>query len=640
MMKSAHSRTKAQLIEEIDYLQKQVKELRQGHSDAELKEMEEELRESEKKLKYILEILPIGISIIGAEHNMLYVNLGLEKILGISREDLLKGNYKGRKYLRPDETPMPAEELASTIAFREQSVIHNVETGIVKEDGSIIWTNVSAVPVAFPDWKVVVVTRDITARKRIEKAQRESKKRLRGFMESAIDGFLLFDSELNNIEMNKAAQEIIGTDRIEVLGKNIIDVIPDIKESGRYDKYKEVIETGKPFFLPNHLFHGKYGLKNIDLKVFKVGDGLGVIFSDITKRKQAEDAVKQSERKYKSLFNEDISGDYVVTPSGEFQHCNKAFVKMFGYHSLEEVYSTNASTLYEKKEHRKEFLSQLNKKKKLNLYEHELVRKDGEIITVLENALGIFNDDGKLIQISGYIIDITERKQMERELRETLVQLRNLASHLQTIREEERAKIARNIHDDMGQILAMLKINLSLIESEIKAKKTPIKQMHIFEELKDMQDIVDNAITRTRELVRELRPEVLDNLGLLEALKWLANEFENQNQIKCFFTTNVRKIDLDMHKSIAIFRILQEILTNVLRHSKATTVKINFNKENGNLILRVNDNGIGFSKKKISDPNSLGLLGMRERALVFKGEMEIIFEKGKGTTLTVSIPLN
>ena len=244
---------------------------------------------------------------------------------------------------------MPVEEFASAIALREQNVIHNVETGIVKEDGNIIWTNVSAVPVAFPDWKAVVVTMDITARKRTEKAKRESKKSLRDFMESAIDGFLLLDSELNNIEMNKTAQEIIGVDRKEVLGKNIIDLIPDIKEDGGYDKYKEVLETGNPFFLPNHLFHGNYGLKNIDLKVFKAGDGLGVIFSDITKRKQAEDAVEQSERKYKNLFDEDISGDYVVTPSGEFRHCNKAFVKMFGFNSINEVYSTNASILYEKR---------------------------------------------------------------------------------------------------------------------------------------------------------------------------------------------------------------------------------------------------------------------------------------------------
>lgn len=473
-----------------------------------------------------------------------------------------------------------------------------------------------------------------------EEEWKENKERSRSFIESAVDGFFLFDAELNNIEMNKAAQEITGINRKDAFGKNILDVIPGIRENGNYIKYKNVIETGQPLFLPNHLFPVKSGQLNIDLKAFKIGEGLGVVFSDITKRKQTEEAVKQSEKQYKNLFNENISADYLVTPSGKFLYCNNTFVNMFAYSSQDDVYLINASALYEIEEDRLEFLNQINKKKKLNLYEHRLVKKDGEVITVLENSMGIFSDDGELIQIGGYIIDITQRKQMEEELRESLMQLRNLASHLQTIREEERTKIARNIHDSMGQILAMLKINLSLIESEIKSKKTPIKQLHLLEELKDMKVAVDDAVQKTRELIRELRPEVLDNLGLLEALKWQAKEFENRNQIRCSFTPEVKKIDLDMQKSIAIFRIFQEILSNVLRHSKATLVKINFFRENENLILEVNDNGVGFSKSRISHPDSFGLLGMKERAHVFRGELTINSEKGKGTTIILSIPVS
>jgi len=137
-------------------------------------EAEEALRESERKLKTLFEILPVGISILDAERKIVYGNPALEKILDIPREGLFRGNYARRSYLRPDGTPMPAEEFASTRAIKERRAVHDVETGVMKEDDTVIWTNVSAVPVAFPDWKVVIVTSDITARREAQEKLKET----------------------------------------------------------------------------------------------------------------------------------------------------------------------------------------------------------------------------------------------------------------------------------------------------------------------------------------------------------------------------------------------------------------------------------------------------------------------------------
>jgi hypothetical protein len=165
----------------------------------ERKQVEEKLRESERKLTTLFEILPVGVSILDIERNIIYMNPALESILDISRAGLLKGDYRSRAYLRPDVTPMPAEEFASARAIKERMAVHNVETGVVKEDGNVVWTSVSAVPVAFLDWKAVIVTSDITERKRAEEALKDSEQYFRTLFEQAGDSIYVLDIEGKHI---------------------------------------------------------------------------------------------------------------------------------------------------------------------------------------------------------------------------------------------------------------------------------------------------------------------------------------------------------------------------------------------------------------------------------------------------------
>lgn len=228
----------------------------------------------------------------------------------------------------------------------------------------------------------------------------------------------------------------------------------------------------------------------------------------------------------------------------------------------------------------------------------------------------------------------SERKRAEEKLRETNEQLRALAARLQSVREEERIWIAREIHDELGQALTALKIDLSWLES-----KLPRDQKPLLNKTKSISKLVDNTIRSLRRIASELRPGVLDNLGLAAAIEWQAQEFQTRTGITCRCWLNLDDSGLSKEQSTAIFRIFQEALTNVARHANATDVDISLEEKAGELVLEVRDNGKGITESEISNPKSLGLLGMRERAFLLGGEVKIIGAAGKGTAVTVYIPL-
>lgn len=225
------------------------------------------------------------------------------------------------------------------------------------------------------------------------------------------------------------------------------------------------------------------------------------------------------------------------------------------------------------------------------------------------------------------------RHKMEGELRSSRQQLRKLAAHLQSVREEERAGIARELHDEMGQALTALKMDLSWLNRRLARNDGSL-----VEKVKAMSRLTDTTIRRVKRLSTELRPGILDDLGLAAAIEWQVEEFEQRTGIECDVSVD-GVIILQQDCSTAIFRIFQEALTNIARHAKATKVRASLKEEDGKLVLEVRDNGIGITEKQICDAKSFGIMGMRERVYPWGGEVKINGILGEGTTVRVSIPL-
>jgi len=220
------------------------------------------------------------------------------------------------------------------------------------------------------------------------------------------------------------------------------------------------------------------------------------------------------------------------------------------------------------------------------------------------------------------------------QLRESHEQLRALSVYLQSVREEERTRIAREVHDELGQALTSCKLDVSWI-----AGRLPKEHKSLLEKTRTLSSQIDSMIQMVRRIATELRPGVLDYLGLGAALEWQANEFQARTGIKCDVKGQVRELHLGQDLSTTLFRIFQETLTNIIRHAGATQVTVNLKEALGRIIMEVKDDGKGISEAEISNPRSMGLLGMRERAALLRGDLRIgPLPAGKGTQVTVSIP--
>jgi signal transduction histidine kinase len=235
-----------------------------------------------------------------------------------------------------------------------------------------------------------------------------------------------------------------------------------------------------------------------------------------------------------------------------------------------------------------------------------------------------------LSEAAGHI----ERRKAVKALQESHEQLRNLAAHLQSVREEERTCIARNIHNDLGQSLTALKMDLSSM-----AKRPPDSSLNeIAEQLKADVDLINTTLQTVRRICAELRPALLDQLGIGAAIEWQAEEFRKRSKIECEVTLDPDDISVDQKLATTLFRTFQESLANVLRHSEATKVKATLTERDDSIVLEISDNGIGITEEQLSKTNAFGLLAMRELVHIWKGEVRITGSHSKGTTVTVIIP--
>jgi len=360
--------------------------------------------------------------------------------------------------------------------------------------------------------------------------------------------------------------------------------------------------------------------------------------TDMTGRKRAEEILRQCEERFGQLVELMPVAVYVCDTSGVIQHYNQRAVELWGreprpgdraqrYCGSWRLYTPDGTFVPHQDSKMAEVLRTGIEARDLEVV---VERRDGSRITVLANIVPLRNGDGELIGAMNCFQDITERKRAQTALQHSFRQLRALAARLQTVREEERKRVARELHDELGQALTAMKIDLSSLIDVMPADKKRRSE--------SLLKLIDQTIQSVRRISNDLRPGVLDDLGLIAAVQWAAREFESRTGTKCRLDLPAEDTVVDRELATPVFRILQETFTNVARHANATRVDVRLARENGSLALEIHDDGKGINEEQLSHRSSLGILGMRERALLLGGELTISGAPDEGTTIKLRVP--
>jgi PAS domain S-box-containing protein len=324
---------------------------------------------------------------------------------------------------------------------------------------------------------------------------------------------------------------------------------------------------------------------------------------------------------------------YVFDKNGNYMRWNKNLETVTGY-SAQEIGRMNSLEFFEPDEAKKvkaRVQEIFETGSGLDVTAAFYSREGKKMDYYFYGRKAVFNGEDYLV---GMAFDISDRLEAENKLRERTAEIQRLTGHLEKIQEEERTRIAREIHDELGQQLTCLKMDAAWVGKKISPEE---KMLH--QKLNSMLSVIDDTVKSVRRISSELRPGILDDLGLIPALEWQSQEFEKHAGIKSIFTSRINHFNPEWNVSTHVFRVYQEALTNVARHAQATQVETVIEQEDDHVVLRVKDNGNGIDMAEASIKNSLGLIGMRERAFLFQGQLSIEGEKQVGTTVTLRIPL-
>ena len=475
-------------------------------------------------------------------------------------------------------------------------------------------------------------------RKRAEEELSESEARLRAILDNSPNLVFLKDTQGRYLHINRQFERAFHISREAIAGKTDKDVFPAEQAAAFRVNDLKVFQAGVPLEFeevalyddgPHTSIVSKFPLYGGDGKPY----ALCGITTDITQRKAMEKALQQAEEKYRDIFDNAVEGIFQSTPSGRYLSVNPALARMYGYESPEELMggaTDIAHKVYVDPDCREALTRLLERQGVVQGFEYEVRRRDGSTIWISESVRAVRDEKGKVRYYEGTIEDITERKRSEEELQQTLGQVRTLSRRLEVVREDERTRIARELHDELGVRLTCLKMDLSRLNDASRPK--------LEEKVLSMIEQVDTTIAAVQGLVAELRPGVLDDLGLVAAIEWQCRDFERRSGIRCLVDSSEEDIPLDSAKATAAFRICQEALTNVVRHARAKEIRVHLDTLDRELLLEIHDDGQGILPEKVTDAGSLGLLGMRERAAAVGGALQIVGLRGQGTTVTLRLP--
>lgn len=512
--------------------------------------------------------------------------------------------------------------------------------------------------------------------------EKNGSEELQGLGEANIEfdekGGLLLDSIPDNVVIVNQAGDIQFVNRpppgvkskVDVVGESILKyILPDYHDEVR-EAIQRVFHTGEPDFLeikgPGFTespawYEVHLGAMIRNAQVVAVV----MIARDATQRRAVEDNLKRSEIRYRHLANSLSDIFFAVDRDLKCTFWNKASETLTGIpsesaigKSLEdllpmggtesssiyvEVLKTGKSQIFEQEysigdksyffevsvypsvDGISVFAKDCSERKKI---QHELKRHQDKLEVMVKERTARLKAINKALELQ-----IARRKRVEEHLRSSRSSLRALLGSVESVREQERIAIARELHDELGAMLTALKMNVNLMCGQSITTRDESLNLQ-----KTLNQQIDKAIDEIRKISKELRPLILDELGLAAAIEWQAKEFVKRSGIPCIVKILPEDLWVDSKYATVFFRIFQELLTNISRHAEATKVEVYLEKKPGKISLIIKDNGIGITKREISDPNSIGLLGVRERVHALRGEVFIQGKKNKGTCVEVNIP--
>ncbi|MBC5774631.1 PAS domain S-box protein [Pontibacter sp. KCTC 32443] len=501
----------------------------------------------------------------------------------------------------------------------------------------------------------------------------ERKELLESILNSISDAFYHVNNNLEFVYVNNRALEITNKTREEHIGRNVLDVYPYLAGSELYKTIQVALQTLQPVSV--EYFDIELS-RWFDCRLYPTAKGSTGYFADITDRKLEEIARIESENRFREVAN---AAPVLIWMSGTDKLCNffnNRWLEFRGRTSEEEYGNGWTEGVHpdDLENCIQTYTNAFEAGRQFSI-EYRLLNKDGEYRWILDNGCPRFTPDGQLLGYIGACTDITELKwaetllskynselearvasrtaelqkandQLKIEIKEKIrkkqelikshEQLHSLTSHLQDLREKERKLIAREIHDDLGQALTALKIEILLLYDRIEDSRSKYKNV-MLESLGSMEKALDESLISLRKIISHLRPSLSDDLELVYEIQKLVTDLEKRIGIPIAVRSRVKKIELEPNIAIEVYRVMQESVTNIIKHACATAASIEITKENDKFRFLVTDNGIGFDDSVLAEKRSFGILGIKERAQRIGADLIIESCPGKGTTVELLV---
>ncbi len=612
----------------------------------ERKKANQALQQSEIRYSSLFNSSLDAILLFNEDDRLIDANPALFNLLGYSKEELLDMTVEDIIYLEDRELSLEI--------WREyiESGNHSGELQLIDKNKNIFDVEYRAVANILPGIHFASM-HNITERKKAENELRQSEEKYRLLFENAPIGIFkttphgeIYQNDPSNI--NPMFASMLGFKTPDELVRQVNNISESYVDPIRREEFKQqIVEHGAvqgfEIELYEHISHTP-----ISLAVFARGvtdennevlyyDGFVI---DVTEQKKAEIALRQSEEKYRMLFETAPVGIFKSTPDGKLYcdplpNINPVLLEMLGFETAEElvIHRAENSQDYLNLSHKETMLKQLTTQDSIKGMEIKLLKKDNTPIWFSMNMKAVADQNDNILYFDCFVNDISERKRAERIIKANEERLKLLTQRLFTVQEDERKQLARDLHDEAGQALSVVKIYLNMTED--KAKK---EYPDLLPDIEKLKTALNTAHEELRDLAVALRPTALDSLGLPTAVEKLCQRIaENSNIHFDVYTEEIP--DLSDQAAIALFRITQESLNNVMRHSHAQNVSVYVGHRNNHVEVTLRDDGKGFDTKKLEDRyTGLGILGMKERMDGVEGSLEITSTPGEGTTVTAIYP--